>query len=103
MGAAEFWTKARGKNAKAAFNTAVEDARYEHGHGGYTGSIAEKSGFVMIDNPGGTPESAEELADKMLREGDKRTDDKWGPAGCIKLRDLDDGLKEYLFFGYASS
>jgi hypothetical protein len=42
MGASEFFTSASGKNVKEAFREATEDARYENGHGGYTGTIAEK-------------------------------------------------------------
>jgi hypothetical protein len=45
MGAEQFTCYASGKNAKAAFNAATEDAAWECGHGGYTGTIAEKSDF----------------------------------------------------------
>ena len=56
MGAAEFCTRAHGKTAKEAFASAVEIARYEVGHGGYTGSIAEKSDFKMVfSKEGETP------------------------------------------------
>lgn len=48
MGAANFSVTVVGKTADAAFDSAVRDARYENGHGGYTGTIAEKHGFVMI-------------------------------------------------------
>ena len=40
MGANEFTTKANGKTAKDAFRIAVEDAKYNYGHAGYTGTIA---------------------------------------------------------------
>jgi len=43
--------------ARAAFDGAVEDAKYEHGHGGYTGTIAEKQSFVMIDPAVYAPEA----------------------------------------------
>ncbi len=49
MGADEFSTVAFGKDANAAFRSATEEARYENGHGGYTGTIAEKHGFTLID------------------------------------------------------
>jgi hypothetical protein len=49
MGASEFQVEIKAKDAKTAFRTAVEQARFEHGHGGYTGTIAEKNGFIMID------------------------------------------------------
>lgn len=51
MGACDFETVAFGKTARDAFNSATDSARYEYGHGGYTGSIAEKDGFVVIDRP----------------------------------------------------
>ena len=41
MGACEFGTTSEGATAKEAFKRAVEDAQYEHGHGGYSGTIAE--------------------------------------------------------------
>lgn len=52
MGASEFTWTAFGKDAADAFRVASEEARHEHGHGGYTGSIAEKSGFKLISLPG---------------------------------------------------
>jgi hypothetical protein len=48
MGACDFQSIAVGKTAQEAFRAAVEEAAYEHGHGGYTGTIAEKQDFVMI-------------------------------------------------------
>ena len=96
MGAEVFFTSANGKTAKEAFNSAVEQAQYDYGHAGYTGSIAEKISFVVIPLPEG--KNAGEYADYLIDNCDKRVDDKWGPAGCIKT-----GENEYLFFGWASS
>lgn len=48
MGAAGFWTEAIGRSADEAFRCATDRARYEHGHGGYTGSIAEKHEFKLM-------------------------------------------------------
>lgn len=95
MGAASFIQIANGKTAKEAFARAVEDAAFDHGHSGYTGTIAEKSEFVMISCPNGMDPEA--FADDLLCEGDDRIDDKWGPAGCIAL-----GGDRWLFFGMAS-
>ncbi|MCJ8332420.1 MAG: hypothetical protein HRT89_21215 [Lentisphaeria bacterium] len=95
MGAETFMTQANGKSAQDAFNAAVEDANYEHGHGGYTGTIAEKCNFTTIPS---TEENSYDYAEKLIDEGDERIDDKWGPAGCIEL-----GSDRYLFFGWASS
>lgn len=96
MGACTFRKIAIGKTAKEAFGNAVDDARYEHGHGGYTGTIAEKHSFTMITCPADVEPAA--YADQLIENGDRRIEDKWGPAGCIKL----DGDR-YLFFGWASS
>lgn len=101
MGADVFMTRAEGKTAKDAFNNAVEHAQYESGHGGYTGTIAEKRDFTMITVPSGSKPA--EYADKLIGEGDRRVDDKWGPAGCIDLGPTPRGLREFLFFGWASS
>lgn len=96
MGAETFGVRAKGKTAKKAFAAACEEARYENGHGGYTGSIAEKRSFVMIPVPEG--KNPLDHAHDMIDDGDPRVDDKWGPAGCIKL---DEGT--FYFFGWASS
>lgn len=107
MGACTFTDVAKGSTAKEAFENATSDARYEHGHGGYTGTIAEKHSFTIIPftSPSGaekgTPEFRKEVgryADQLIEDDDYRVTDKWGPAGCIDL-----GNGEYLFFGWASS
>ena len=51
MGACDFGVRAKGKTAKEAFNNAVEEAQYESGHGGYTGTIAEKHAFNLMAEP----------------------------------------------------
>lgn len=51
MGATNFETTATGKTAREAFLNAVNDAHYWHGHGGYTGTIAEKPGFIEFSVP----------------------------------------------------
>ena len=96
MGAEQFWHTAEGKTAKEAFDKAYEQAAYDHGHSGYTGTIAEKDSFVVIQVPKGKDPS--EYADELMDDNDNRIDDKWGPAGCVKLED-----GKYIFFGWASS
>lgn len=185
MGACDFETRSRGKTARDAFRVAVEDAQYESGHGGYTGTIAEKSGFVMIDvdaevrkylpkyqarlklmTPAAQralrkryeqtsgegkwrlqellvhahkqwdaeqrqyvdltfeeacelartrvakqiecleskgPERADMIACALAEDSDPRWYDKWGPACCIFRRELENGEKEFIFCGLASS
>ena len=98
MGATTFFTKAKGDNAQAAFDYTVQEHTLDYGRSGYTGTIAEKSEFTMIDEyEPNAMISAEEFAEKLIGDLDARVDDKWGPAGCIPLGD-----GEFLFFGWAS-
>jgi hypothetical protein len=102
MGADVFFTNASGKTAQEAFDEAVHRARYDWGHAGYSGTLAEKDDFTMIPLPEG--EKLSSFTDKLIDECDPRIDDKWGPAGCIQIGvDSDSGRKEFLFFGWASS
>lgn len=55
MGASEFRTRGQGKTVREAYRAAVDDARYEHGHGGYTGTVAEKDGFREFTLPADVP------------------------------------------------
>ena len=94
MGAASFVTpEYEAKTAKEAFNDAVREARYNYGHAGYTGTIAEQDNFIMLPLIEGMDaiESGWEYTHR-----DERIDDKWGPAGCIQT---DTG---FVFFGWAS-
>ena len=95
MGAVVFMTVGEGATAKKAFDDLVYEARYNHGHGGYTGTIAEKNSFVMIPMPDGA--DAFKYAEQLIDDCDPRVDDKWGDAGCIHFKD-----NLYLFFGWAS-
>jgi hypothetical protein len=103
MGACDFAVVARGKDAKDAFSRAVQDARYENGHGGYTGTIAEKHDFINVGTAI-TEDAAFKRSQELLDADDKRISDKWGPAGCIVIDgSTKDGTTLYLFFGWASS
>ena len=107
MGAETFCRIGTGATAKAAFNDLVEDARYQNGNGGYSGTIAEKTEFKVIV-PGDLPALFTDdqarrqwfyaRADRYIDENDRRINDKWGPAGCMVIKD-----GEYMFFGWASS
>lgn len=100
MGATDFYTSAHGANVDEAFGAAVREAHYAHGHSGYTGSIAEKDDYVVVDVDDSplTLGTAIEIARKLLDDDDPRVSSKWGPAGVIAL---DDGT--WLFFGFAST
>lgn len=106
MGADTFMQSGKGKTAKEAFSNAVNDAQYDHGHGGYTGTIAEKTSYVEIQIPiefdpmghKAPIRRAADYATYLINNDDPRIDDKCGPAGAIKVED-----DKWLFFGWASS
>lgn len=100
MGAYGFYTEASGPTAKQAFAKAVDQAAWEFGHGGYTGTIAEKGGDGFVDL-GEVPTMAEahEKAGKLIGDDDPRVSRKWGPCGAFRIA----GSDRYLFFGLASS
>lgn len=105
MGAAVFATYTSGENVKDAFNRLVADAVSETGGGGYTGTIAEKSSFVVIQQEPVSLKDARDMARRLIDDADARIDDKWGPAGAIALRasaDEPDRTAGWLFFGWAS-
>lgn len=110
MGAEQFTDIAEGTTADEAFRAAVEAAQWDHGHGGYSGTIAEKDEFTTFIVPvlAGAGEEAirawvkgamaREPADPEMRRVSDAVTDKWGPAGHIPL-----GGNRHLFFGWASS
>jgi hypothetical protein len=101
MGAAEYEERIIGfGTAQEAFNYAVKEARYMYGHGGYTGTIAEKDSFRMVYVPPG--EDPIQYAEKILFEDKSQHCDKWGPANCVEFLD-ERGRKGFYFFGIASS
>ena len=54
MGATNYITVSKGKDAKEAFESARSQAQWAHGNNGYTGTIAEKDSFVQFQRPAGT-------------------------------------------------
>lgn len=85
--------------ADALFQRAVDDARHEEGHGGYTGTIAEKDSFVQAGVAAHRAE-AQGMMDALWDNEDYT--DKWGPAGALAILAEGDHPGGYLFFGYAS-
>ena len=51
MGAATFFDYAEGPDIHEAYEKAVQEALYWHGHEGYSGTIAEKAGVLSIVRP----------------------------------------------------
>jgi len=101
MGAETFEEHATGRDIDIAFASAVSQAQYEYGHCGYTGSLAEKNSFVLIDVVPDR-EAASSMACNLLDKADRRIDSKWGPAGAIEYK-TESGERAWLFFGWASS
>jgi hypothetical protein len=111
MGAMWFVDVVVARTPEQAFIKAVKDARYWNGHGGYTGTIAEKGEFKFFGQlgsryvdrietyfdyadewfhstdgrkaakPKGVPEPIREVILKAL----PTYDDKWGPAVCFEI------------------
>jgi hypothetical protein len=79
MGGNTFFTTAEGRTADDAFRTAVSQAQWEYGHGGYTGTIAEKAsdGFVMIADNGSQVSERIRAEKKRLQAAIRRTTDKF--------------------------
>ena len=100
MGAESFYTESEGSTVQESFKKAVEQAQWDYGHSGYTGTIAEKyEGFIIIpDSEWKGKYEPSWYARKLIRDGDARIDDKWGPAGAIEL-----DINKWGFFGWASS
>lgn len=120
MGASTFSdTVAKGKGtrtAQEAFEALRREAQYQSGHGGYTGTIAEKFAFHMIDphqftgrgsasrsddfdgrtfnvkrprkigHALPTMDEAHAVGSFLEQMDDPSIADKWGPAGCIAFR-----------------
>jgi hypothetical protein len=109
MSSEEFIQVFKGRGPKSAFNAAVKQALHDHGHSGYTGSIAEKmeEGFVMFPLPKTGDENLEQRAideaSRLMGHGqsgtrDGRIDSKYQPAGCIEIQ-----KGTYVFFGFAQT
>ena len=123
MGGSEYRNFGKGKTAKAAFDKLVEKAQWENGHGGYSGTIAEKRSMVEFQRPKGmrakTVVQAINDLGRIMYDDDGNLitapvqakypklpiakmlevyEDKWGPSLAIEL-----AKGEYLFAGFASS
>ena len=110
MGAQSFMVNIAGVSTlREAFQQAVSAAQWEHGHGGYTGSIAEKDDVREVFPPQADwtvtqkTKWASDLLDEVGTSDDLQwindwINDKWGPAAALRL-----GPDSWLFFGCASS
>lgn len=80
MGCESFTNLVTGTDADTAFQSARDDALYEYGHGGYTGTIAEKGDFKVVTTTPMGENEASTYAEEHLDDADK-----WGPALAIPV------------------
>jgi hypothetical protein len=98
MGAQDFVTYQPGADPAKAFDDAVASARAAYGeHGGDSGTIAEKTSFIVQVTAGPVSEAdAMELAKHLTST---LPGGKYGPAGAIPVDDVDG--PGWVFFGSA--
>ncbi len=102
MGACEFYEYIDGdQTLDDAFAYAREDAAYMSGHGGYTGTVAEKNSVVAMSKTPQTYQDAMANAYDFVESNNPKCAEKWGPGGAIRVRD--ETHNGWLLFGMASS
>ena len=79
-GASDFMVFSLGSDAKQAFRDAVDESRYERGHGGYSGTISEKHDYTIRSNTPMSRKDANAFANKDIDRNDK-----WGPAFAVPV------------------
>ena len=84
-----------GEEAIAEFHHIKEENEYECGHGGYTGTFAEKTHCLILTPPHGDEYwsilELKELVDNSKEYG------KWGPAVAGRISET-----EYYLYGWCS-
>lgn len=87
MGATDFTALSQHPDAETAFSAAIRDAQFDHGHGGYSGTIAEKSSYTILHNKPRSRAAAYRFAQDIMEDYDNRhvANDKWGPAAAIPV------------------
>lgn len=106
MGAQTFIADVESESCAQAFKEVTDQARYDYGHAGYSGTIAEKHEFQCVDGPDDVASMStgdiyawiDEQLTNVNGEDPPFWDDKWGPAACLKVGD-----GRFFFFGWASS
>jgi hypothetical protein len=81
MGADFFTETGSGSNVEQAFDNATEQSRYDHGSEGYTGTLAEKGDYTVVDRAVRWEKDAADFAETNANH--PLVADKWGPAGAI--------------------
>lgn len=85
MGATTDYVVFEAKNLAAAEDAArkvIERARHEHGHGGYSGTLAEASGVEVLRS---APLTLAQAQDRLF--GADGAAQKWGPGLLVRLED----------------
>lgn len=112
MGAVQFSEKTtipKKTTTEAAFRDLTGQAKHEYGHGGYTGTLAEKGSFTLL-HTAKSEANAKRLMEAYMHgdpipvlseEARAAIDDKWGPAGAIRFP-IDTETDGVFFFGWAS-
>ena len=93
MGAAEFAEVHWNPNPQVAFDTLVDNARFEFGHDPYSGTIAAVDGWKKAQSNPVTLSEAEKIMDAELNRGEKARVRKWGPALAVPL--VQQGQEQY--------
>lgn len=119
MGATTFSSVGTGSTMADAFRNRTRAARYVHGHGGYTGTIAEKHEFVEAKVPAGVdPLTFARWIEDWIEDADTTDGDANGGAPLVvidHMKTCDGGSvrsghigpnargdQQYLFIGWAS-
>jgi hypothetical protein len=82
------------RDVESRFNEYVERCEYDHGHAGYTGTMAEAQGLTITDKVFDTHEKADEYLEgswsEDLDEYSEGACQKWGPAIAVKVKSDDE-------------
>jgi hypothetical protein len=82
MGASAYVSIITGPTLEDAYDVTVTQARYEHGSGGYSGTIAESTGVFLADRTPKLAWDAEQAAAHLINSN---LVSKWGAAGAIPV------------------
>jgi len=99
MGATDFANEYRGTaTIEEAYQELVNQALWDHGHAGYTGTIGESRGFVMdpgVKEPMTIDAALERAQDWERYDRGEDGPEKWGPAWAIPLLPDPDWVDPY--------
>lgn len=95
MGATTFITFAQGETPEVAFTYEKARAQHDNGHSGYSGTIAEKDSFVVLEVPASFKGTTEDYIEQLLDDASSPVAHKAGPAGCILISSSDKTSREF--------